>query len=72
MTKLLRKTSLIGGYDLYPHLDPSGSYTVTSKGFKSRILCFDEKNTAPEVNLRAHRKSIYPPHFFGQISFSYQ
>ena len=72
MTKLLRKTSLIGGYDLYSQLDPYGSQTVTSKGFKSRILCFEEKNTAPEVKLRAQRKSIYPLHFFGQFSFNYQ
>ena len=72
MTKLLRKTSLIVGYDLYSQLDPYGSQTVTSKGFKSRILCFEEKNTAPEVKLRAQRKSIYPPHFFGQFSFNYQ
>ena len=51
--KITQKTSLIGGYDLYSQLDPSGSQTVTSKGLKSKILCFDEKNTAPEVNLPA-------------------
>ena len=55
-------------------IHPDNRQLHISKGFKSWILCFDEKNTAPKVNLRAHRKLIYPPNFFwsNQISSLHQ